>query len=49
LPKVRNLPPGSEWNRLMIGNLKNGIKIGFAGVISVGGTAPSPNGFCQRA
>jgi hypothetical protein len=42
LPKVRNVPPGSEWNRLMIGNLKNGIKIGFAGVISVGARHRAP-------
>jgi hypothetical protein len=42
LPKVRNVPPGSEWNRLMIGNLKNRIKIGFAGVISVGARHRAP-------
>jgi hypothetical protein len=30
-----------KWNSSMIGNLENGIKMGFAGVISVGhGTAP---------
>jgi len=33
----------------MIGNLENGSKMGFAGVISVRTRALDPNGFRQRA